>query len=145
MARFRQDNVIVSVDVFGRSGTITLVTDSDAGFKVYRIAVDIRGDEIIAVQALHRGVLEVYLTRQGFVLLTCEKNGASGEWGFLYRRPLRDFALYELVYGGSVVSDWDPVREQYVKTLEQRCAEDITFLAALCGEFQYHAKFRVCV
>jgi len=63
------------------------VTDAEAGFKLYRIAVDICDDEIIAVQALARGVLEVYLTRQGFVLLMHEKNGASGEWGFLYRRP----------------------------------------------------------
>jgi len=138
-AKYKRDNTIVSVNVFGRSGTITGVTDAEAGFKLYRIAVDICDDEIIAVQALARGVLEVYLTRQGFVLLMHEKNGASGEWGFLYRRPLRDYAKYRLAYGGSILSAWDPVREQYEKTLEDRCTTDLPLLAALCGEFRVHA------
>ena len=63
------------------------MTDAEAGFKLYRIAVDICDDEIIAVQALARGVLEVYLTRQGFVLLMHEKNGLPVNGAFCIAAP----------------------------------------------------------
>jgi len=132
-ANYSLDNSLVTVDVCGRDGTINTVMPANAGATLYRIAVDIKQAEIIPVQSLQRGVLEVTLTRVGFRLLQRERNGASGDLGWLYRRPLANYGIFELMYDGSMFSGWDPIRMQYKKTLEHRCATDIPLIAALCG------------
>ena len=146
--RFRDLNSIVRVDAHGRQGTINTLMPVSAGEMSYRIHVDIKDAEIVPVQALERGVLEVCLTRLGFHLLEREKNGASGAFGWCYRRPLHNYKLYELMYDGSMASAWDPKRKQYVQTLEQRCATDQTMLGALCGECDPNAcsaQLQVCL
>jgi len=61
--RYRNgDNSTAVVDVAGRQGTINQVMEANVGFTYHRIAVDIRDTEIIPIQAMKRGVLEVFLT-----------------------------------------------------------------------------------
>ena len=110
----------MEVDVAGRQGTINLVIRSDAVL-YYRIAVDIRDHEIIPVQALNRGLLEVCLTPYQFDLLKFGKNGASGLSGVVYRRPLPNFDKYGIMYLGSFKCAWDSESEQHQTTLEMRC------------------------
>jgi len=126
------DNSIVDVDVAGRQGTINHIITNETGL-YYRIAIDIRDHEIIPVQALKRGLLEVCLTPSQIDLLKYEMNGASCVGGVVYRRPLPNFDIYRLMYMGSFKSAWDPVTQQYKITLEMRCAAGSPLIGELCG------------
>jgi len=132
----------VYVDVAGRQGTINLESGTPWKVTYYRIHIDIREHEIIPVQALRRGVLEVFLTRDQFVLLRIEKNGASCKTGIVYLRPL---SRYNLGYVGSMECLWDALREQYTMTLEQRSARGIPFIATLCGQCPNQCCIRYCL
>jgi len=127
------DNSIVDVDVAGRQGTINHIIGNETG-RYYRIAIDIRDHEIIPVQALKRGLLEVCLTPSQIDLLKYEMNGASCVGGVVYLRPLPNFDIYRLMYMGSFKSAWDPVTQQYKITLEMRCAAGSPLIGELCGE-----------
>jgi len=97
--RYRNgDNSTAVVDVAGRQGTINQecrlhVLSYRGGYPRHRDHSDTSHEARRVGGFSHR---------DGFVLLKPEKHGASGDHGFLYRRPLAKYSAYELMYEGSV-------------------------------------------